>query len=222
MPVDRTVYCFWTGRNEMPPSRAACLEAMRQNIDVPIAFLTWKEWMQMILPEAPLHPGFKYLSCSHRSDYLRCYFMHHFGGGYADIKFVSPQNNWNLCFDIINQSPQIEVIGSPEEEGGSPIKEYNVKHIIPKLLSNGWFICRPHSAFTTEWYKRMMERMDYYYEELKKHPATEPFGGPDYPVPWAAMQGEIFHRLIMEFRESNPNAVCSALQMGWDTEKEWR
>lgn len=34
----------------------------------------------------PLHEAFSYLSLTHKADYLRCYFMHYFGGGYTDIK----------------------------------------------------------------------------------------------------------------------------------------
>lgn len=41
-----------------------------------------------ILKDAPLHPSYSFLSGVHRSDYLRCYLMHHYGGGYSDIKHM--------------------------------------------------------------------------------------------------------------------------------------
>ena len=201
----------------MSPQRAACLESMKKNIRVPIEFLGWKDWAERILPEAPLHPGFRYLSCNHKADYLRCYFMHHFGGGYADIKHYTSQNNWDVCFDIMNALPQIQVIGVPEIMGGSSIGEYNNVWIIQKLLSNGWFICRSRSNFTSAWYARLMCQMDKYLPSLMRHPAIKPMsreGQDGYPVPWAAMQGEIFHKTIMDFRKKNPESICSALQTG--------
>jgi len=220
--IDRKVYCFWTGRNPLSQNRLDGLESMRKNIGVPIEFLDWHGWYRMILPNAPLHQGFQYLSCVHKAGYLRCYFMHHFGGGYADIKHYTTQNNWGQCFSILNTFPKIEVIGQPEIMDGSPIKDFNHTHIIPKLISNGFFICRDHTDFTTAWYNRLMERMDYYLPHLREHPATMPYGGDGYPVPWAALLGEIVHLTVMEERDKNPEAVCSALQTGWDNTKDYR
>jgi hypothetical protein len=59
------------------------------------------------LPEYPLHPAFKYLSYVHKSDYLRSYFMHFYGGGYADIKKYSSNNNWKECFNLLNSNTDI-------------------------------------------------------------------------------------------------------------------
>ena len=220
---EKRIFCFWTGRNDMSPTRAACLASMRENAGVPVSFLTWREWLGMILPEAPLHPGFKYLSCNHKSDYLRCYFMHHFGGGYSDIKYFGSQNNWRLCFDIMEAFPQIEVIGQPEMIGGTPIKDFDTPHDVTRLLANCYFICRPHSEFTTEWYNRLMGRMEEYLPMLENHPATDVFGRNEgYPVPWSALMGELFHETIMRFREKNPESICSALQTGCDLKKGWR
>ena len=221
--INRKIFCFWTGRNVMSPTRAACLASMRENCGVPVEFLTWREWLAMILPEAPLHEGFKYLSCNHKSDYLRCYFMHHFGGGYSDIKHIDPQNNWSLCFDILDAFPQIEVIGQPEIIGGTPVAEFNNPLTVTKLLANCYFMCRPHSEFTTCWYNRMLNRMDEYLPALEKHPSTDVFGRNEgYPLPWSSLMGEIFHETIMKFRVEKPDSVCSALQTGCDLKKGWR
>lgn len=220
--VDKKVYCFWTGRNPMSEQRAQCLETMKQNIGVPVELISWRQLPNYILDNAPLHEGFRYLSCNHKSDYLRCYFSHFYGGGYSDIKWYIPQNNWNLCFDIINQFPQIEVIGQAERILGSPIKEYNSPDNLPKMLANCYFIVRPRSEFSTAWYTRLIESMDYYLPVLREHPATEPFGGKDYKVPWSALMGMIFHQTLMEFRNRKPEAVCSALMTGCDLTKGWR
>lgn len=221
--IPRKIFCFWTGRNDMSPRRAACLASMRENCGVPVEFLTWREWLSQILPEDPLHEGFKYLSDIHKSDYLRCYFMHHFGGGYSDIKYFEPQNNWRLCFDIMDAFPQIQVIGQPELINGTPIGAFNNPFAVAKLLINCFFICRPHSEFTTAWYKKLIDRMDEYLPKLETHPATDAFGRNEgYPVPWAALMGELFHETNMEFRNNNPEAICSALSSGFNMQKGWR
>ena len=104
-----------------------------------------------------MHEGFKYLSKNHQSDYLRCYFMHFYGGGYSDIKFYGQNTNWNKCFDMFGANSDLYVVGKKEIKGGSPYKEwkYDEKEI-EKLLANGWFICRPQTAFTTQWYESML------------------------------------------------------------------
>ena len=221
--IPRKIWCFWTGRNEMSSARAECLASMRENCGVPVEFMTWRQWLSRILPEDPLHKGFKYLSCIHKSDYLRCYFMHHFGGGYSDIKHIKKENNWRLCFDIMDAFPQIQVIGQPEIMGGSPVNEFSSPESIASLISVCYFVCRPHSEFTTAWYGRMMELMDKFLPVLENHPATDVFGQNEgYPIPWAALLGEPFHRTVMDFRSKNPDAVSSALQSGRDITKPWR
>lgn len=56
------------------------------------------------MPEAPLHKAFQYLSPVHKSDYLRAYFMHFYGGGYADIKHI--HFNWFAYFEKLYNGPQ--------------------------------------------------------------------------------------------------------------------
>ena len=220
--VPRKIYCFWTGRNEMPPQRQECLNSMYMNIGVHIQMLYWKDWYNMILPDHPLHEGFRYLSCIHKADYLRCYFMHHFGGGYSDIKYYTSQNNWSLCFDIINKHPTIQCIGEPEVQNGSPISDYNEPDKIKLLLCNCYFICRRYSDFTSAWYDKLLSKMDNFYMALRTNPAQDPFGrNKGYPIPWAALQGEIFHETIIEFRNQNPDAISSSLFSGRDKTHKW-
>ncbi len=38
------------------------------------------------MPEKPFHSSFKYLATSHKSDFMRIYFLYFYGGGYTDIK----------------------------------------------------------------------------------------------------------------------------------------
>ena len=51
--------------------------------------------------------------------------MNYYGGGYADIKTYSGDNNWKECFLEMDANPHLWEIGQMEHEGGSPVKEYN-------------------------------------------------------------------------------------------------
>lgn len=220
--IDEKIYCFWTDDNPITPNRMKGLDSMRENLGIPIAFLDKEGIEASILPEAPLHSGYKYLSAVHKSDYLRCYFMHHFGGGYADIKPYSKNNNWKQCFSLINRDITIDIIGIHEVENGTPFKEFNNPLDREKLLGNGFFIVRRMTNFTSLWYQRMLELMDEKLLALEKHPAPTSFGGPNYPLRWAEIQGEIFHRTIMDFYDENPRAFRNVLKSGWIRGCEYR
>ncbi|MCR4829134.1 MAG: glycosyltransferase [Bacteroidales bacterium] len=204
-PVERVIYCFWTGTNEMPESRKRCFDKMVQNAGVPVKLITPNNLDEYILPDHPLHPAFQYLSLNHKSDYLRGYFMHFYGGGYCDIKTI--EHSWSECFDTLNKSDKY-IIGYPELNGECSayrdiddlVLKLEVKQKWPLLVGNGALICRPHTKLTDEWFAEQNRRLDNYYEAVKAHPATDPFGeGNNYPIPWLHLQGGLFHPLCLKY-----------------------
>ncbi|MDO4764116.1 MAG: capsular polysaccharide synthesis protein [Flavobacteriaceae bacterium] len=84
--IKEVVYCFWTGDNEITENRKRCLDEMKEKIGYPIVLITKDNLANYILPEHPLHKAYDFLSAVHKSDYLRAYFMHHYGGGTAILK----------------------------------------------------------------------------------------------------------------------------------------
>lgn len=204
-PVEKIIYCFWTGNNEMSENRKRCLESMTQNAGVPIKLITQDNLSNYILPNHPLHPAYQYLSLNHKSDYLRGYFMHFYGGGFCDIKTI--EHSWSDSFDKLNES-NAYLIGYPELNGEcSAYKDIEnkklskqIKNAWPLLVGNGAFICRPQTKFTEEWFSEQNKRLDDYIDKLKEHPATDSFGqGNGYPIPWLYMQGTIFHPLCLKY-----------------------
>lgn len=204
-PVDKVIYCFWTGTNEMSENRKQCLDSMHRNAGVPIKMITPDNLSDYILPEHPLHPAFQYLSLVHKADYLRCYFMHFHGGGYCDIKAI--KGSWKKSFERLIDSDKY-LIGYQElnEERSAyiDIVEPNIKKEVkkrwPLLIGNCAYICRPQTKFTDEWFAEQNKRLDYYYDELLKHPATDPMGQENgYPIPWQRILGAIFHPLCLKY-----------------------
>lgn len=200
--IPRVVYCFWTGTNQMSPDRSRAFELLRKNVGAEVVFVTPDNLNKFILQDYPLHRGYNYLSLVHRSDYLRCYFMHHYGGGYSDIKAYS--ESWLGSFDALEKSSEKWIIGYREigKRGvapktgrlGADLKKY--WHL---LLGNGGYICKPRSPFTTEWYFELHRQMDLLYNRLEKNPGNTFGDNPGYPVEWSQILGCIFHPLCLKY-----------------------
>ena len=206
-PVEKVIYCFWTGTNEMSENRKQCYDSICQNAGVPVKLITPDNLSDYILPDHPLHPAFQYLSFVHKADYLRCYFMHFYGGGYCDIKAIN--SSWLECFEKLNNSDKY-ILGYQElnEECSAyidvaePVIRKEVKKRWPLLAGNCAYICRPQTKFTDEWFTEQNKRLDYFYEELKKHPAIDPMGQENgYPIPWQRILGAIFHPLCLKYHD---------------------
>jgi len=206
----------------MTPNRIAGLATMHEFIGVPVELLDHDGIMSRILPGHPLHEGYQYLSCVHKSDYLRSYFMHFYGGGYGDIKFFKDGGNWIKCFDAMDADEDIWAIGVREIIRGTPIKDYKNYVDIKQLLGCGWFICRPQTPFTEKWYAAVQKKMDELLPVLKKHPAdprNPRHGGAGYPVRWSELHGAIFHRIIHDVPERHKRNI---LQTGVDWSRDYQ
>ena len=205
--VERVIYCFWTGNNEMSDNRKRCLDNLVANAGVPVKLVTPENLSDYILPDHPIHPAFDYLSLVHKADYLRCYFMHHYGGGYCDIKAIS--SSWTDCFCKLEQSNKY-LLGYPElnrnATAAPDIEDNTLKNVVrnkwPLLIGTPALICRPYTKFTDEWFTELNNRLDNYYLALKAHPATDPMGKENgYPIPWHGILGAIFHPLCLKYHD---------------------
>jgi hypothetical protein len=204
----RVVYGFWTGNNPLTEQRIICLKQLVEYLnkqDVRFILVTSNTLDSYIQRTGvKLHDGYKYLSAVHKSDYLRCYFMHFFGGGYADIKQIA--GDWRGAFDIIEQSEEsYYCIGKRGGNGGNG-SEYFKKNWY-KMISQAYFIFKPNTPFTREWYSKLIEEMDKYLEDLKKYPATdnEPrhqINNASYPIVWWGLLGDIFHPICDKYYEN--------------------
>lgn len=205
--VDRVIYVFWTGDNEITPNRLKGIASLEKVSGVKVQLITPKNLSQYIRDVDPLPEAYQYLSLNHRSDFLRGYFMYHYGGGYADIKTY--YQSWVPAFDKLDSSDAY-ALGYPEVGwigvANSAVKNENLKHDMAVywslLIGNGAFICRPHTRFTAEWYSTSRRRLVEHTDVLREHPARDFFGtNDDYPLAWESMQGGIFHPFCLKYHD---------------------
>lgn len=163
--IQEKIYCFWTGNNPLSENRARCLESMNNLFGDKLVLITPKNLDDHVKDQHPLHSGYKYLSLVHKSDYLRCYFMHHYGGGYSDIKFYDEKSsNWNPEFRKLSNS-NAWALGFGESSGDiRPRYEGNLGQDMCKhwslFIGTSAFIFKPNTPFTYEWWTELNRRMD--------------------------------------------------------------
>jgi hypothetical protein len=197
------LFCFWTGSNNMSEDRKLCLDSLK-NSKLEVILINKDNLNDYILSNHPLHEGFKFLSETHKAEYLRTYFMNFYGGGYSDIKYTdkswipsynklfSNKNKWCIGYQEVKPSFREDIFGDWK----------NNKH---KAIGNGMYIFKPNTPLTNEWYNTMMKKMDEILPNLKKYPSKSPTQvySKDYPYPlnWTELLGDIFIPCINKYHK---------------------
>lgn len=198
------IYVFWTGNNEIPENRQRALNSLIENSGVKIKLVTPDNLNEYVVENYPLHPAYNYLSLVHKSDYLRCYFMHHHGGGYSDVKVGV--NSWKKAFERLNGSDKY-VLGYREISSGSipstntSIDEYMSKYFF-KSIGVCAFIFKPRSPITEELISELHNRLDHYQNKLKANPGNIFGNNQGYPIEWNKILGQIMFPLFFKYNKS--------------------
>ena len=195
----KTIYTFWTGTNPMSHNRISCLTQLRETSEADVLLIDVNHFQNYILQIEPLHPAFPYLSETHKADYLRCYFMHFYGGGYSDIKCTA--GSWVKSFEEMEATTNKTICGYKEiGPFGVPVPELREKWEL--LIGGGCYICKPNTDFTKKWYSRMLDVLDKKLDLLKATPSRYPQDcsedGHGYPLAWQEILGRIFHQVCYE------------------------
>lgn len=219
--MNKTIFCFWTDDNPMSKNRIESVESLRSVTGLPVQLVTRANLDRFILEDDPLPEEYEFLSAVHRADYLRCYFMHHHGGGYSDIKRAT--KSWTASWDAVSSDENLWISGYKEiGPGGVAHKDY--RHLWESLIGNGCYICRPRTPLTQEWYDQLKSKIKGFSDTLKKFPARETrdkkenYGDKSncYPIEWNEILGRIFHPLVYKYRDhvdmSLPKLIFSNYQ----------
>jgi hypothetical protein len=207
-----TIFCAWTGTNSMSAQRIQALWSIYSNTRCPVVFVNRQSLKCWEKTDSPFHPGYEYLSDTHKSDYLRCYLMHHFGGGWTDVKHTTA--DWRPLFAELRRSSAL-ALGYQELADGiphldNPLGDELRKHHL-KNIGLCAFIYKRYSNITYDWYRQVHVLMDHCFEELRANPATQPqevLGmklpnntHSNYPLRWAQILGEILHPITFRNKE---------------------
>lgn len=213
---NNTVYCFWTGTNEMSEKRRDCFEKLKEISECRIILVTPENLDEYILPEHPLHQAYPYLSETHKADYLRTYFMHFYGGGYSDIK--TPSGSWKSAFSDLQNRDNVYINGYRELSPGDIAAPEVSKHY-SSLIGNCAYIVKPGTDFTKSWYGAMLKTLDEKLDRLKQNPATYPQekaeDGNGYPIEWNEMLGRIFHKKLIDIQDNILFTVPRPIMMNY-------
>jgi hypothetical protein len=199
------IYCFWTGDNEMSDNRKSCLDQLIKTSECKVILVTKNNLYRFILPNKPLHEAYKYLSETHKADYLRTYFMRFIGGGYSDIKKTS--GSWIKHFTKFRKS-KYWICGYCEVPGGVAYAPYADKYL--ELVGNGAYICKANTPLVIEWYNSMIQLLDNKLYKLKLNPSIHPLCCAEnsmYPIEWNEMLGRIFHKVSYKYKEKLLNTL---------------
>jgi hypothetical protein len=217
------IWCFWTGDSLMSSARRQSLDILRACSQCEVTLVDKNNLNSFVKKDFPLHKAYELLSDTHRSDYLRSYFMLHYGGGYSDIKPFT--FSWTKYFDELNDSdkmftgfPVMHQSHIPESAGKEARENYN------KLISITNFIFKPNTKFAEDWVRLTNNKLDSIYNKLlttngNYHPRaitggvfqTDDFDHKeypiDYPLSWSELLGDIMLPLQVKYIGSFLNSM---------------
>jgi len=185
--MERAGFVFWFGPafggTDMSPQRKRGVELLNQHSGIDFHLVTEENLDEWILPEDPLHQGFPCLSATHKSDYLRSYFMFHYGGAYSDLKPYS--FSWQPYFEKLENSDR-QFIGQRQLK----LSGLSVKARMPFwwYVCDSYFIFKKHTDFALTWKKSINVVLDQNFTTLAQSPGTY---HPGLLLVWQANTGHL-------------------------------
>ena len=97
MMNEDVIYQFWLGGKNIPVNRYNALQTAA-NLGVKTVLVTDDTLKDYVLEDQPLQEAYEYLTAIKKADYFKAYCCNFNGGRYAEIKYLSMDNNWKSCF----------------------------------------------------------------------------------------------------------------------------
>jgi hypothetical protein len=195
----------------MSEQRRQCLDNMAQTTECNVVLITKATLENFVRPGYPLHTAYQSLSETHMADYLRAYFLFHYGGGYSDIKMQT--GPWVSSFKSMQADLTLMGVGYREVPGGVPLHLKTpsgspLSACWRELIGNCAYIFRRDTDFMRLWIAHLHHVLDEKADLLKLHPARFPqdFRGAvydgtvsGYPLSWSEILGDIFLPICYQF-----------------------
>jgi len=219
--MNKIIYVLWTETNELTPRRKNNLQIIKDQCGVELKFLNHSDIPKYELADHKFHEAYQYLSATHKSDYLRSYFMHFYGGGYCDIKHADW--DWNEYFNELEQSDDLAIgykLSCHLDVAVDPL-DINKERIIndwQNLIGFGAMICNPQTELTEMWFTNITLTLDQKFSDLQMFPAVhvrDKLGwvtNSGYPLRWAEIGAETFMKSCFKFKDKlNYSLPCPIL-----------
>jgi hypothetical protein len=226
--VPKVVFVCWFGgykvdNQQMSKNRFGAFKSLVEKIGVPVILITSNNY-SFFIKSHPIHKSFDLLSGVHKSDYMRTYLLHNYGGGYHDIKHR--EESWQDCWGNWLFDDNIWIYGRRENNRGAigyPPNESHIRNKYNKLVTMSWVICKPNTKYTGTLLHKIEDILDQKYPELVAHPGYNSAGyyheNPfqmaeenNYPLRWLEILGEIFHPLMLEFTDNIKYGLPDAIK----------
>jgi hypothetical protein len=225
----RVVFCFWFGGfRRMTTNRVLAVFNLLQRIGVSLCVISEDNLDEWVHPLFPLHPAFELLSDVHKSDYLRAYFMCHYGGGYTDIK--STRVGWGAAFSSLESSDCFATgyrelrptcIALTQEP-----RTATARAAYQDLIGMCAYIMRRHSGLVSDYLSGVEEVLSQKYDQLLVGPPCSPYDSLDklfeagvsrYPLRWTEIGSEVFHPVLFKHKSGLliNDALCPDLTQAW-------
>lgn len=200
------IYMFWLGRTSISDNRRRSIDTAQElNPGHRLHLVTEDNLGDYLRDDLPLHPAYENLALTHKSDYLRCYFMHVHGGGYLDVKTI--RQSWAPSFDQLNASGERWMLGYQEigHASTTPLPgaiQDDVRKNYFRIIGTCSFIAKPDTPLTEEWYAEISRRLNYFEDLLQMRPGAVR-GGESYGevVPKHALLADILAPLALKYHQ---------------------
>eukprot|EP00123_Amoebidium_parasiticum_P016698 comp23549_c2_seq1/m.39750 comp23549_c2_seq1/g.39750 ORF comp23549_c2_seq1/g.39750 comp23549_c2_seq1/m.39750 type:complete len:372 (-) comp23549_c2_seq1:865-1980(-) len=213
--VPRNVFVAWFGAGMVGP-RYEAYKSILARLGVNVTVVNEMNLSQFSLRENPMHPAVfgNYLARNHVVDYVRAYLLHHYGGGFHDIKPAS--KSWKPHFDAFND-PGVWMVGSKprgrfevecDDTYARAVNEtgrcWEVMAAWPNLLSPGAYIMRPRTHLTEKWLTLVHNRLQSKIDDVIAHPALRrrccrQSESPGYPFSWNELHSALLYPLQYQY-----------------------
>jgi lipopolysaccharide biosynthesis glycosyltransferase len=195
----KNIYCFWPSTQHISEGVKGTLKKIMNVSQCNVILITPENLNTYIIKDYPLHTGYQYLSDTHKTDYLRIYFMNFYGGGYSDIN--EPGGSWDNAFSELYNSNYL-ICGYPETSyWGIAYEPYRGQY--KELIRISGFVCKANTPLTNELYKEMLELVDKHLAKLVLHSQNDSSKTNSvYPIGLDEMRNVIFHKVCVKYKKS--------------------